>query len=162
MRLKANTLFFDAGESGETEDLEAAAVSEHGAGPVHEAVQSAEIADDAGSRPQIEMVGVGQNDAGAELEKILLRQRLDGRLSAHRHEHWCLHGAVGGVEQPRARAAALVPGDDFESNRRARSRRRHWTSSETGTKRWPRDSRRGSTASNASSVCSRWCPIPMA
>ena len=60
-------LFRDLPQGAEAEDLEAAAVGEDGTVPVHEPVQSPVLPDQIVARPQVEMVGVAQDDLRAGL-----------------------------------------------------------------------------------------------
>ena len=86
MGLKGRPLLGDLPQGAQAVDLESAAVGQDGAGPVHEPVQAAELGDQSMSRPQIEMVGVAEDDLRAQVADLLRRQRLDGALGAHRHE----------------------------------------------------------------------------
>ena len=56
----------DLAHVGEAEDLEAAAVGEDGAVPVHEAVQAAQLGDELVAGPQGEVVGVAEDDLRAD------------------------------------------------------------------------------------------------
>ena len=64
-------------------------------------------ADQLGARPQIQVIGVGQQDADAEiLGQVARAQPLDGGLRAHRHEHGGFDGAVRAyAARPPARAS---------------------------------------------------------
>lgn len=57
----------------------------------------------AGTQEQV--IGVGQDDVGVEVARqVALWDAFDGCLRADRHEDWCFHHAVSGMEQARARA----------------------------------------------------------
>ena len=53
---------------------------------------------------QIKMVGIGENDFGAEIFQRFLRQGLDGGGGAHGHENGRFDGAVRRGEYARTRA----------------------------------------------------------
>src|SRR3984893_2987566 len=78
----------------QTENLETARSGEHRAGPGHEAVQPSQLADLFHSRPQIEMVGIPQNNLYAEFLKNVLGNAFDRGQRAHRHEHRGLHDSM--------------------------------------------------------------------
>ena len=54
-------------------------------------------------RAQVQMIGIGENDASAQLFERLVAQALDGRLRAHRHEERRLNRPVRGVQNPETR-----------------------------------------------------------
>ena len=56
--------------------------------------------------PQVEMIGVGQHDLGAEAAQRRRRDGLDGGLGADRHETRGEHLAVRGVQAAGAGPAA--------------------------------------------------------
>ena len=67
----------DLAQAAQAEHLEAAGIGEDGVGPGHEAVQPAHPADEFVAGPQIEVIGVGQQDADAEIfGQIALRRAL--------------------------------------------------------------------------------------
>ena len=71
------------------------------------------------SGPQVEMIGVGQQDLHAEIfGEVALREPFDRRLCAHRHEDRRLDRAVRRVQQPRAGTRVRTFGDDFEGDLR--------------------------------------------
>src|SRR5262249_28612732 len=70
----------------QAEHLIAAAVGEDRLGPADEPVQSAAARDQIVAGPQVEMVGVAQQDLGADRFEVAMRDALDGALRADRHE----------------------------------------------------------------------------
>ena len=60
--LEGDAVFRDLAEVGEAEDLKTAGIGEEGAGPGHEAVQSAELADQVGAGAEEKVVGVAEDD----------------------------------------------------------------------------------------------------
>src|SRR4051794_8796422 len=85
-----------------TEDLKAAAVGQQRAIPVHELVQPAEMLHRLATGPQIQVVRVAEDYAGAETPQLFGRHRLDTGLRAHGHEHRRLYRAVWRLQDPRA------------------------------------------------------------
>lgn len=94
MGAEKHALFCDLAQITEAEDLEAAAVGEDWAIPVHEAVETAELTDKLMPWPQIQMIGIGKNDLRFCVFELVGRQGLDGGLGADRHEGWCFDLAV--------------------------------------------------------------------
>ncbi len=95
MRTEADAFFRDLAEIAQGEDLEASGVGKQSAVPAHEAMQAAELADELVPGPEIEVIGVAQNDPRAQLFQRTLWNCLDRSLGADRHEDWGLHGSVG-------------------------------------------------------------------
>ena len=86
----------------EREDLEAAGVGEDRQVPRHEAVQPAELADQLVAGPEMQVVGVAEQDLGAEVAHLVRVQRLHGPLRADRHEDGRAHLPVRGPQHPGA------------------------------------------------------------
>ena len=63
-------------------------------------------------------VGIGQDDLCADLLKIGRGERLHGRLSADRHEDWCLDDTMGRHELPGPRLRLRIDRDDPEFKQR--------------------------------------------
>ena len=72
--------------------------------PIHELVQSAELRNPFGARPQHEVIGIGEHDVGSERAHFVGAHRLDGGLGPDRHEGGRAHHAVRGLDlaEPRA------------------------------------------------------------
>ena len=64
VRLKFNPIFSDFAPVLEAVDLEPPAVGQHGPGPGRERVKSARHFNDFGARPEVEVVGIAQDDVG--------------------------------------------------------------------------------------------------
>ena len=79
---------------GEAEDLVAAAVGQDRLVPANELVEAAAARDQLIARPQHQVIGVAENDAGADLLKMLRSQGFNRALGADRHEHRRLDLAV--------------------------------------------------------------------
>ena len=73
------------------------------------------LADQLVAGPQVEMVGVGEQDPHAQvLRQVALGQALDGGLRAHGHEYGRLDGSMRGMQQARAGAGVRALGHYFE------------------------------------------------
>ena len=98
-------------DAGEREDLEAAAVGEHGALEAVEAVEAASLFDDAGAGAEVEVVGVAEDDFGVDvLIEVAQLHALDGAHGAHGHEDRGVDVAVVGVNHSRTRAGLGILG----------------------------------------------------
>ena len=64
----------------QAEDLKAAGVGQHGSRPTDEAVQPAHAPDGLVAGPQVEVIGVAQNDLRAQRFEHILRDGLDCAL----------------------------------------------------------------------------------
>ena len=100
-----DAVLVDDPQVAQRDDLEAARVGQDRPVPAHEPVQAAEPRDPLVARPQVEVVGVGQDDRGADLADVVGVERLDRGVRADRHELRRLDDAVG--QRQRARP---VPG----------------------------------------------------
>ena len=117
VRLEHHALVGDLAQAAQAEHLVAAGIRKDGVGPGHEAVQPAEFADDRRTGPHIQVIGVGQDDACAQVfGEIAFAEPLDGSLRAHRHEDRRFDGAVGGVQEPGARPRVRALGHHFEGD----------------------------------------------
>ena len=103
-------------QSAQAEHLETARVRQDCARPVHEAVQPAEPLDHLVPRPQVEMIGIGQQDRYPQIVlQIPLHQPLHGGLRPHRHEHGRFDHAVRRVQQPGPRPRHRALGHHLKS-----------------------------------------------
>jgi len=94
MRSEADALIGNFAQLREAVDLESTGVSQHGARPTDEAMQSTHAANRVVSRTKIEMISVAENDLCAECFNNVLGHGLYAARSSHRHEYWRLHGLV--------------------------------------------------------------------
>ena len=90
---------------GEAEDLIAAGIGQDRSLPAHEAVQASRTFDQLVAGAEVEMVGIGQHEGGAELGKVARFERLDVGGGAHGGKGRHLHGTVGGVKGGAARGS---------------------------------------------------------
>src|SRR5215467_11146560 len=86
MRSKTCTFFSDDTTIGEAEHLVAAAVCEDWLCPADKPMESATPSDEIVSRPQVEMIGVAQQDFGAGRFEIAMRDAFDGAQCPDGHE----------------------------------------------------------------------------
>src|SRR5262245_8158401 len=105
MRAKLRALLVNLPSSREAEHLIAAAVGEDRMRPADEPVQSAPPRDQLVAGPQIEVIGVAEDELGARLLQIALTHRLDASLCADRHERGCLRDAMWRAELAQTRGA---------------------------------------------------------
>ncbi len=106
MRAEAHAFVADLAQGAEAEDLKASGVSEHGAGPADEAVQSAHAADGFVAGAQVEVIGVAEDDFGAQGFEDVLGNGLDGAGGADGHEDGGFDGLMG--QHDLGAAAALI------------------------------------------------------
>ena len=76
VRAEADAVISDFAQRVEREDLKAAGVGEQGARPTDELMQAAHAADGFVAGPQVEVIGVAENDLSAERFKDVLRTAL--------------------------------------------------------------------------------------
>ena len=119
---KSRALLVDRAPRGQAEDLVAAAVGQDRPRPADERVEAAAPRDEVVAGPQIEMIGVAQENVGAELLEIAVHDALDGALRADRHEGRRLNVAVRGRHHAAAGAAIRV--GDAKARRRVDMRGR--------------------------------------
>jgi hypothetical protein len=107
----------DLAQRLEREHLEAARVGEDRAVPRHEAVQPAELPHQLVGRPQVQVVGVGEDHLRPERAKLRGVERLHRGEGAHGHERGRLHRAVRRGEGAGPRAAEGVRDRERERQR---------------------------------------------
>ena len=100
----------------EREYLETAAVCQHRFVPCAETVDASRRFDDLHARPQVEMVGVGEDDARSRFGQVAVENAFDARGRADRHEDGSLDGSVVGGEPSRPGRAACRPVFHFKSH----------------------------------------------
>ena len=103
VRSEFNAMRPDLANLGEAEHLESATVGQDGLLPVHETMQPACRVDDLHARPDVQMVGVAQNDLRAHLLQFAGINGLHRRLSAHGHEHGRVNHTMLGAQPPETR-----------------------------------------------------------
>jgi hypothetical protein len=104
VRAEADAVVSDFAQRVEREDLKSAGVGEQGARPAHEAVQAAHAADGLVAGAQVEVIGVAENDFGAEGFQNILRDGFDRSLRADGQEDWRFDCLVRQTEAPTAPA----------------------------------------------------------
>ncbi len=93
--LETHALFGDFAQFRQRPDLEAAGVGEHRLLPGGESMESAELADQLMAGPEPEVVGVSEDDLGAEFLDFRRMQGFDRALGADRHEDRRFDRAMG-------------------------------------------------------------------
>ena len=81
---------------------------------MHKPVQPAKGFDDLTARPQVQVIGIAENDLGAGLEEILRRQGLDRPQGSHRHENRGFDATVGGLKRSATGRGFGGLGTDFK------------------------------------------------
>src|SRR5918994_1690508 len=94
MRAERRALFVHFAPCREAEHLIPAAVSEDGLVPSDECVETTELSDTRSTRPQVKMIGIGEDDLGAQVVEIAMRHGFHGALSADSHERGRLNSTV--------------------------------------------------------------------
>ena len=92
---------------GQAEHLIAAGIGQDGTVPGHEVVQTAHLLHQTVAGPQVEMIGVGEDELGLQFVQVAGLQRLDVGQGAHRREGGHVDGAVGRMIGAKTRCAAL-------------------------------------------------------
>jgi hypothetical protein len=112
VRLEDDAVLRDAAARGEREHLVAARVGEDGPVPADERVQAAERGDALVAGAHVQVIGVGQDDPGAERVDRVERERLDRAARADRHERRRLDVPVRQAQS--SAAGASRSGEDLE------------------------------------------------
>ena len=105
--LEVHAVLVHRAQRSEREDLEATGVGEDGAVPLHEAVETAQLPHQLVARPQVQVVGVGENHLRAHGPQVVRVERFDGGQGPHRHERRRLHDSVRRGECAGAGSAEL-------------------------------------------------------
>ena len=100
VRTEVASLLLELAALRQREDLKAAAVGEHRPLPCRETVHATRLLHDAHTRAQVEMVGVGQNDARTGIvPQVAVEDALHCGGRAYGHEYGGLDGTVIGLHQ---------------------------------------------------------------
>ena len=103
---EGDALVVDPVDAGEREDLEPARVGEDGTVPSHEPVESAESLQDARARPQVEVIGVPEQDLDPRVAEFPGRERFHRSERPDGHEARGVDRAARQAERPGARPPA--------------------------------------------------------
>jgi hypothetical protein len=115
MALEYYTLFGDLAVGGEGEYLEAAAVGEYGAVPVHEAVEAAGGFHGFHAGTQIQVIGIAQDNVGVYLFlQVLLGNGLYAAHGSYGHEDGGFYPAVAGGDGAGTGGGAIICLEQFE------------------------------------------------
>ena len=108
VRSKGDAALVDVPELGERHHLEAARVGQDRTWPADEAVEAAEPGDAFGTRTQHQVVGVAEDDVGAELLQLIEIDGLHRSGGADRHEGRGADPAARRVDDAEAGIAVLA------------------------------------------------------
>ena len=122
VRTKLNAMRLDLPDLREAEHLEAAAVGEDGLLPVDEIMKPARFGNDFEPRPDVEVIGVPENDLGVHLVELTGIERLHAALGSHRHEHGRLDDAMRRGQTPQACGGTCVSRQQFKHEQRIEPR----------------------------------------
>ncbi len=102
MRLEPTPLLRELPDPGEREDLKPAAIGQNRPLPTGKPVQSARLIQRLGPRPQVEVVGISQNDLRPDLlPQVAVKNPFDAPHRPHRHENRGADFAVVGPKGAR-------------------------------------------------------------
>ena len=105
MRTEGHAFFRHFAQFVQAEDLKPTGIGKDRPWPRHKTVQPAERAHLFDTWPQVEVIGIAQQNFHAQFFKDVLRHALDRGQSPHRHKHRGLHYAVRSDELARPRRA---------------------------------------------------------
>src|SRR2546425_1253626 len=108
MGLKLDSFLAQLAERVQAEDLKSSAVGQYGVLPGHEPMQPAQLIDRREARPQVQVIGVAQDDRRPSFFEHLLRQRLDCPLRADGHEGRSIKRAVSSSDLAGSRSRSAV------------------------------------------------------
>lgn len=118
MRGKGDPLLTDLAQIPQGKNLEPAAVGEDGPVPIHKFVQAAGLLDDILPRPQIQMIGIAQDDLGAQGFQVPVVHGLDRSLGADGHENGRLDDAMVRSDAPQTGTSVFFFFYDFVTKHR--------------------------------------------
>ena len=115
--LKSDAFFPDFPTVLKGVHLKTAAICEHGTVPTHEFVQAAGFIQNVRSRPQVQVVGVSQHNAGVRvLFQMMRKYALDRSHRSHRHEERSLNRTVARVKYSSAGFTSGILGSEVKSH----------------------------------------------
>ena len=117
MILKRDAFLRDLPQLRQRENLIPPAVRQNRPIPIHEAMQSPEMANHLESRPNEQMVGVPQNDLRLQLAQLARAHRFHTSLRSHRHEGRRLDHTVRSFQATAARSCVLIGRRQFKHRR---------------------------------------------
>ena len=105
--LEGDAVIVDLAGLREREDLKAAGIGEHGRRPLHELMQTAHITDEFIAGPQIEVVGIAQDERGLNVFEMLGREGFDRGLGTDRRKYRGRNITMRGMQNTCTRFAVL-------------------------------------------------------
>jgi hypothetical protein len=121
VRPKRNTIVIRLAPLCQAKDLESARVSQDGPIPTHEAVQPTETRHYPGSRPEMKVIRVPQEQLDAKLSQVTWIERFDRPLRANGREARRRNGAVRGCQPTNTSAATGITVQQREFERHSSS-----------------------------------------
>lgn len=112
--LERHAVIVDLAGLRQREDLKAARVGEHRTRPLHEPVQAAHVAHELVAGPQVEMVGIAQDERRVDILELFGRERLDCPLRADGCEDRREEVPMRSGEDSRAGAVVFCGNGEFE------------------------------------------------
>ena len=98
MGLKRHALFSDLAQTGKGHNLKTTGIGQYRPVPANEIMQSAQSGNPFRPRPQHQVIGVSQNDVGAERTHLVHIHRLDAAGRADRHKSGRADGAARHID----------------------------------------------------------------
>jgi hypothetical protein len=120
MRTEFDAVSFDFADSGEAEDLEAAAVGQDRELPIDEVVKATCGADDVHPGTDMEMIGVAEDDLSTQFAEFAWVDGFDAALGADRHEDGSVDNAVGSRKAATASFGRRVGVEELKHRSRCR------------------------------------------
>ena len=102
MGAKLNSFFGNLAQFSQAEYLKTTGIGQNGTIPGHKTMQTTELFHQPVSRPQVEVVGIGQDDLSPDFPQITRTHRLYRGVSTHRHKDRCLDQTMCGGQQTTA------------------------------------------------------------
>ena len=99
-----HSLFIDAIEMAEGEDLKAAGIGQDRAFPAHHLVQSSQFSNDLGAGPHCEVIGIGKDDLRTQCQQLIGADPLHRALGSNGHESGGADRSAWSREGRRSRA----------------------------------------------------------
>ena len=106
--LEGHSLVSDFSEGSQGKNLKSPRIREKVLVPQGKTVKSTSFFHNINSRPQVQVVGVGQENLKANFFQIILCHGLDGGTGSHWHEHGSANWAMGKLHDSSAGLARSV------------------------------------------------------
>ena len=114
VRAELDAVRLDLADGRQAEHLEAAAVGQDRPRPIDEPVQPARGADDVQPGPDVEVIGIAEDDLRAHLAQLARVNRLHAALRADGHEDRRIHDAMRRGQPAQARLGGRIGLEQLE------------------------------------------------